>query len=199
GIGMHVITDTPSQQPQFCSWSNVFEPVMFGQPSMALAAARPDALAELAPTESITPVPDVAAPVTTMRTYFPEVWFFGLTYVGESGTISNLEVPGTITKWKSDVVCLSNGTGFGMTKYPANFTSFQKMFVDLSLPDSIVRGEIMVLVGSVANYMDKCAKVRVTLQSSDKYAAEPVHTESVKCVCSQERVSYSWKINATSI
>ncbi|XP_073451709.1 ovostatin-like isoform X2 [Aquarana catesbeiana] len=196
GIGMHVITDTPSQQPHLCSQSNFFEPV-FGQPSREIAAG-PVAIVNFS-TESTAPVLDVAAPVTTRRTYFPEVWFFGITYVGENGTISNLEVPGTITKWKSDVVCLSNGTGFGMTKYPANFTSFQKMFVDISLPDSIVRGEIMLIVGSVANYMDKCAKVRVTLESLGDYAAEAVHTESVKCVCSQERVSYSWKISATSI
>ncbi|XP_073453694.1 alpha-2-macroglobulin-like [Aquarana catesbeiana] len=196
GIGMHVITDTPSQQPQLCSWS-----YFLGMQSIDIDG-RPVPMPDITSTsaEITTTVPaDVAAPVTTMRTYFPEVWFFGITHVGESGTISNLEVPGTITKWKSDVVCLSNGTGFGMTKYPANFTSFQKMFVELSLPDSIVRGEIMLLVGSVANYMDKCAKVRVTLQSSGKYAAEPVHAKSVKCVCSQERVSYSWKINATSI
>ncbi|XP_077309932.1 ovostatin-like [Lithobates pipiens] len=204
GIGMHVITDTPFQQPQLCSRSNFFEPVMFGQPAMEFSG-RPMILADIPPAATTTHVPDGATSettmttMTTMRTYFPEVWFFGITYVGESGTISNLEVPGTITKWKSDVVCLSNGTGFGMTKYPANFTSFQKMFVDLSLPDSIVRGEIMLLVGSVANYMNKCAKVCVTLQSSAKYTAEPVHTDSVKCVCSQERVSYSWKINATSI
>ncbi|XP_073451707.1 ovostatin-like isoform X2 [Aquarana catesbeiana] len=196
GIGMHVITDTPSQQPQLCSRATFTETVFASMDSLP----RPFAVANFASAEfTTTTAPDVAAPVTTIRTYFPEVWFFGITRVGESGTISNLEVPGTITKWKSDVVCLSNGTGFGMTKYPANFTSFQKMFVDLSLPDTMVRGERMVLVGSVANYMNKCAKVRVTLQSSSKYAAEPVQTGSVKCVCSQERVSYSWKINATSI
>ncbi|XP_077311743.1 ovostatin-like isoform X2 [Lithobates pipiens] len=195
GIGMHLITDTPYQQPQLCSGST-FSPTTL---SAMGSASTPLTTATFKSAESPTAVPGATAPVTTMRTYFPEVWSFGIIYVGESGTISNLEVPGTITKWKSDVVCLSNGTGFGMTKYPANFTSFQKMFVDLSLPDSIVRGEIMLLVGSVANYMDKCAKVRVILQSSGDYAAEPVHTESVKCVCSQERVSYSWKISATSI
>ncbi|XP_077311284.1 ovostatin-like [Lithobates pipiens] len=200
GIGMHVITDTPSQQPQLCSRPNFFPSMMFEQPSRRFAAAGEFSLSNINTAEISTTVSENAgAPVTTMRTYFPEVWFIGTTYVGESGTISILEVPGTITKWKSDVVCLSNGTGFGMTKYPANFTSFQKMFVDLSLPDSIVRGEILLLVASVANYMDKCAKVRVDLQSSGDYAAKPVHTESVKCVCSQKRVSYSWKINATSI
>ncbi|XP_077311744.1 ovostatin-like [Lithobates pipiens] len=196
GIGMHVITDTPSQQPQLCSGST--HPLIFAIDSSNLM---PILTTNFASAEiPTTAVPAAAmAPVTSMRDYFPEVWSYGITNVGESGTISKLVVPGTITKWKSDVVCLSNGTGFGMTKYPANFTSFQKMFVDLSLPDSIVRGEIMLLQSYVANYMDKCAKVRATLQSSGDYAAVPVHTDPVKCVCSHERVSYSWKINATSI
>ncbi|XP_040217676.1 alpha-2-macroglobulin-like [Rana temporaria] len=202
GIGMHVITDTPSQQPQLCSQPDFFRPARFEQPSMGVSGiifSASDSNEASVSTSTFTVSENAVAPLTSMRTYFPELWFFGTTYVRQNGTISVLEVPGTITKWKSDVVCLSNATGFGMTKYPANFTSFQKMFVDLSLPDSIVRGEIMLLVGSVANYMDKCAKVQVTLQSSSDYAVKPVHTESVKCVCSQKRVSYSWKINATSI
>ncbi|XP_040217246.1 ovostatin-like [Rana temporaria] len=198
-IGMHMITGVPSQQPQLCSRSNFFGSGIIGRPSLAFD--RPLASADFASTVVTTnAVPEsVAAPVISVRNFFPEVWFFGISQVGANGSILNLEVPGTITEWKGDMMCLSNGTGFGMTKYPANFTSFQKFFADLSLPASIVRGESMRLVASVANYLDKCAKVRVTLQSSDDFVAEPIHTESVKCVCSQERATFSWKINATSI
>ncbi|KAM5140399.1 alpha-2-macroglobulin-like [Mantella aurantiaca] len=195
-FGLHMITETPFQQPELCSRSISFRPPVFEFESASVMEFS-------APSRTSTAtimVDGGAAPITSVRTYFPESWLFGSINVGQSGsTLFPLEVPGTITKWKSDVVCLSNQTGFGMTKHPANFTAFQEMFVVLSLPASIVRGEIMLLVGSVANYMDKCAKVRVSLQTASDYTAEAIDTDTVKCVCSQERVAYSWKINAASI
>ncbi|XP_063818466.1 ovostatin-like isoform X2 [Pseudophryne corroboree] len=145
---------------------------------------------------AVTPVPAIVSE----RTYFPEVWYYDLARVGESGSTSvPLQVPGTITEWKADMICLSNQSGIGMTKHPANYTSFQLFFVDVTLPYSIVRGEILSLRAFASNYLDKCAKVRVTLHPSDDYTAEAGNEESVQCICSGQRASYSWQVNATSL
>ncbi|XP_063818472.1 alpha-2-macroglobulin-like [Pseudophryne corroboree] len=157
-------------------------------------ALRPEA--SFADVGSVTPVPAIVSE----RTYFPEVWYYDLARVGESGSTSvPLQVPGTITEWKADMICLSNQTGIGMTKHPANYTSFQLFFVDVTLPSSIVRGEILSLKAFASNYLDKCAKVRVTLQPSDDYTTKAGNEESEQCICSGQRASYSWQVNATSL
>ncbi|XP_063818460.1 ovostatin-like isoform X2 [Pseudophryne corroboree] len=157
-------------------------------------ALRPEA--RFADVGAVTPVPAIVSE----RNYFPEVWYYDLAHVGESGSTSvPLQVPGTITEWTADMICLSNQSGIGMTKHPANYTSFQQFSVDVTLPSSIVRGEILSLKAFVSNYLDKCAKVRVTLQSSDDYTAEAGNEESEQCICSGQRASYSWQVNATSL
>ncbi|XP_072280911.1 ovostatin-like [Pyxicephalus adspersus] len=193
-IGLHVITHTRFQQPQLCLQPTRFTPWL-ERPGGGFSLAVADGASTTRETTATGTIE-----IATVRKDFPELWYFGSLHLGETGSTQlDLEVPGTITEWKGDLVCLSNATGIGMTKYPANFTSFQKMFVDLAYPASIVRKETMLLVASVANYMNKCAKVRVSLQNSDNYVAVPVEQDPVKCVCSQERVSFSWKINATSL
>ncbi|XP_068114135.1 alpha-2-macroglobulin-like isoform X2 [Hyperolius riggenbachi] len=195
GIGLHLITSTPYEQPQLCS-----QPLPFLGVDRESLRLGEGAVESLHASASILASGNVAAVKESIRTDFPEMWFIGAAHVEDSGIASvALTVPGTITTWKSDALCLSNQTGLGMTKYPANFTGFQKAFVDLSMADSITRGEVLVLVAAFANYMDKCAKVQIDLAPSNDYTAEAVDQEAVKCVCSHQRVSFSWNIKATSL
>ncbi|KAM9325770.1 ovostatin-like [Gastrophryne carolinensis] len=202
GTGLLALTYTSYQQPQLCS-----QPINFWPPNQPMAMGRPgimamDESAAFEMTSTTTLSADVGSPAETMytrRNDFPEVWTMQSLFVDATGSASqSLGVPGTITTWKGNAMCLSNKTGFGMTKYLANFTSFQKMFTDLSLADSIVRGENMLMVANVANYMNKCAKVRVTLNPSSDYIAVQLDTVPEQCVCSSKRVSFKWNVNATS-
>ncbi|KAM9323747.1 ovostatin-like [Gastrophryne carolinensis] len=192
-IGLIAVTDTSYRQPQQCFQE---QPISFQPPQLL---ARPVAFGVLAEapafaTTSLATVSDLDIQVAVRKSISRHVMLL------EAGSTSkSLEVPGTITTWKGDAICLSSKTGFGMSKYLANFTSFQKMFVDLSLANSIVRGETMVLVATVANYMDKCAKMNVILAPSSDYTAEAVGGLPIKCVCSKQRISYSWNINAKSL
>ncbi|XP_066457408.1 alpha-2-macroglobulin-like [Eleutherodactylus coqui] len=138
--------------------------------------------------------------IESYRTSFPEMWFFGHTDISGVGSLSvPLQVPGTITKWRSDMVCLSYESGFGMTKYPANFTSFQEFFVEVYLSYSCVQGEIMIVKVVVFNHLKKCVKVNTTVEPSQHYTVEPMDEGCIKCICSRERASYSFKIGAKSL
>ncbi|XP_075468948.1 ovostatin-like [Ascaphus truei] len=138
--------------------------------------------------------------VTTVRKFFPEVWNFNLTTVSESGSIAISQVvPHTITQWQGSVFCVSEEEGFGMTKNPSIFTAFQEFFVEVSLPYSFVRGETLIIKSFVSNYMEQCMKVKVTLRNSDAFSAVLEEGDSDMCVCSGERVSYSWSVKAKSL
>uniref|UniRef100_A0A672KQK4 Alpha-2-macroglobulin-like n=1 Tax=Sinocyclocheilus grahami TaxID=75366 RepID=A0A672KQK4_SINGR len=62
-------------------------------------------------------------------------------------------VPDTITSWDTEAFCLSS-KGLGLAP-PAQLTVFQPFFLELSLPYSIIRGEIFELKATVFNYLSK--------------------------------------------
>ncbi|KAG8551292.1 hypothetical protein GDO81_004048 [Engystomops pustulosus] len=102
--------------------------------------------------------------VSTIRKNFLETFLWIMTPVDTQGRATQSAiVPDTITKWHGTAFCTSQETGFGMTKYAANLTTFLPMFVELSLPYSFVRGEILSLVAVVRNYMQHCIKVNKLL------------------------------------
>lgn len=72
-------------------------------------------------------------------------------------------VPDTITSWETEAFCLSS-EGLGLAP-PAQLTVFQPFFLELSLPYSIIRGEIFELKATVFNYLSKCIMVRFHTQS----------------------------------
>lgn len=66
-------------------------------------------------------------------------------------------VPDTITKWAAGAFCVSPG-GFGVAPSAA-LTAFQPFFVSLTLPYSVVRGEVLALRATVFNYLSDCLMV----------------------------------------
>ncbi|KAM4704402.1 ovostatin-like [Rhinophrynus dorsalis] len=159
--------------------------------NMAFAAAAPD----IRDASSPSPVP-----ITTIRKFFPESWNFNITAVGPDGSVSlPLTVPDTITSWKATGFCNSAETGFGMTKSPANFTSFMPFFVEVTYPLIITRGEVMTLRAFVSNYLGKCIKVRVTLPESKDYTAVLQEGSQEACLCDKQRASYVWNMRNFSL
>ncbi|XP_053549024.1 ovostatin-like [Bombina bombina] len=133
--------------------------------------------------------------IETVRKNFADNWVWEIASVGSDGrgTIP-LVVPDTITQWKGSMFCVSEKEGFGMTRSPANFTSFQPFFAEMSLPYSIVRGETLVLKAFVPNYLEYCIKIEVTLKRSPGFAAKLQEGKQDVCICSGERASYTWNV-----
>ncbi|XP_026138201.1 alpha-2-macroglobulin [Carassius auratus] len=131
-------------------------------------------------------------PLETVRTFFPETWIWQLTEVGDSGSAQvPVTVPDTITSWETEAFCLSS-KGLGLAP-PAQLTVFQPFFLELSLPYSIIRGEIFELKATVFSYLSKCIMVKVTPAPSSDYTLKASSDEQYSsCLCANGRKTFKW-------
>ncbi|XP_047450424.1 alpha-2-macroglobulin-like protein 1 isoform X2 [Mugil cephalus] len=135
----------------------------------------------------------------TVRIYFPETWIWELVFVSESGLVNiNKTVPDTITKWSAGAFCVSP-VGFGVSP-SAGLTVFQPFFVSLTLPYSVIRGEVFTLKATVFNYLSKCIMVEVTLAESDQYTYRNCDGCLYRiCLCGEESRTFSWIVTPTAL
>ncbi|TRY90817.1 hypothetical protein DNTS_026217 [Danionella cerebrum] len=131
-------------------------------------------------------------PVKTVRSFFPETWIWQLSEVGDSGSAEvPVKVPDTITTWETEAFCLSS-QGLGLAS-PAQLTVFQPFFLELSLPYSIIRGEIFELKATVFNYLSKCIMVKVTPAPSSDYTLKASSDDQYSsCLCASGRKTFKW-------
>ncbi|KAK2881129.1 hypothetical protein Q8A67_018397 [Cirrhinus molitorella] len=131
-------------------------------------------------------------PAVTIRTVFPETWIWELAEVGDSGSAQiPVTVPDTITSWETEAFCLSS-KGLGLAP-PAQLTVFQPFFLELSLPYSIIRGEIFELKATVFNYLSKCIMVKVTPAPSSDYTLKASSDDQYSsCLCANGRKTFKW-------
>ncbi|XP_051966607.1 alpha-2-macroglobulin-like [Xyrauchen texanus] len=134
----------------------------------------------------------VDTPLVTVRTIFPETWIWQLSEVGDSGSTQvPVKVPDTITTWETEAFCLSS-KGLGLAP-PAQLTVFQPFFLELSLPYSIIRGEIFELKATVFNYLPKCIMVKVTPAHSSDYTLKASSDDQYSsCLCANGRKTFKW-------
>uniref|UniRef100_A0A8C1T4J2 Alpha-2-macroglobulin-like n=2 Tax=Cyprinus carpio TaxID=7962 RepID=A0A8C1T4J2_CYPCA len=132
------------------------------------------------------------SPAVTIRTVFPETWIWELAEVGDSGSAQvPVTVPDTITSWETEAFCMSS-KGLGLAP-PAQLTVFQPFFLELSLPYSIIRGEIFELKATVFNYLSKCIMVKVTPAPSSDYTLKASSDDQYSsCLCANERKTFKW-------
>uniref|UniRef100_A0A673I500 Alpha-2-macroglobulin bait region domain-containing protein n=1 Tax=Sinocyclocheilus rhinocerous TaxID=307959 RepID=A0A673I500_9TELE len=131
-------------------------------------------------------------PLETSRTFFPETWIWELVETGDSGSAQvPVTVPDTITSWDTEAFCLSS-KGLGLAP-PAQLTVFQPFFLELSLPYSIIRGEIFELKATVFNYLSKCIMVKVTPAPSSDYTLKAASDDQYSsCLCVNGRKTFQW-------
>lgn len=88
------------------------------------------------------------------------IWFLLICSYRDSGSVDvEKTVPDTITKWAAGAFCVSS-VGFGVSPN-TGLTAFQPFFVSLTLPYSVIRGEVFTLKATVFNYLSKCIVVNI--------------------------------------
>lgn len=65
--------------------------------------------------------------------------------------------PDAVTKWKVKMFCLTGRT-FGLAP-TTSLRTIQPVFVDVTLPYSVIRGETFMLKAAVFNYLKQCVQV----------------------------------------
>nr|XP_028568281.1 LOW QUALITY PROTEIN: ovostatin-like [Podarcis muralis] len=136
-----------------------------------------------------------AGGTSTLRTYFPETFFWQLHWVDSSGKANlSYTVPDTITEWEANAFCMNDNIGFGLSGV-ASLTAFQPFFVEPAMPYSTIRGEVFLFKGNVFNFLDDCIEIDVKLEESQDFKAEKLSpgNNSVR-ICANETQSYTWRI-----
>ncbi|XP_064374651.1 alpha-2-macroglobulin-like isoform X2 [Dromaius novaehollandiae] len=143
---------------------------------------------------------DIGEPVETVRKYFPETWIWEVVSVNSEGNAElDVTIPDTITEWKANAFCTSADAGFGLSP-TMSLRAFQPFFVELTLPYSVVRGEVFVLKATVFNYLAACIRVSVSLAKSTHFLATPVEKEEESyCICINERKTVAWAVTPKSL
>nr|XP_053636062.1 alpha-1-inhibitor 3-like [Cherax quadricarinatus] len=169
------------------------------QPIRFFADARPDVAANLLAQTSKSIQESSQGPVTP-RTNFPETWLWSLILQPLSGvTEQHLKVPDTITDWVGKAVCVHPEKGVGISRN-SSLVTFTPFFLDLTLPPSVKRGEILPVKISLFNYLDRHLPVTVTLQESSDYKIlEPINYglpgRVTACVAAKDKVVNTVKID----
>ncbi|XP_069170675.1 alpha-1-inhibitor 3 isoform X3 [Procambarus clarkii] len=134
------------------------------------------------------------------RTNFPETWLWDIIVVPSSGvSTQQVTVPDTITQWVGKAVCAHPQKGVGLSQRKP-ITTFTPFFVDLTLPPSLKRGEILPVKMSVFNYLDQPIPVSVRVQKSEEYQILEEATEQIvlgkrsSCVPAQDKVVHIVRI-----
>ena len=84
-----------------------------------------------------------------------------LVFSRTSGQITLQEtLPDTVTQWLGNAYCSSSANGIGVSE-TVSLTSFQPFFLSVSLPYSVVRGEVVTMVVTVFNYLPHCTAVNL--------------------------------------
>ncbi|ROT85735.1 alpha2 macroglobulin isoform 2 [Penaeus vannamei] len=157
---------------------------------------------EAAPRRTVTSFPEEKETSVEQRTYFPETWLWDLLEISSSGVLSEqYTLPDTITEWVGKAVCVNSEKGLGISPRAA-ITTFTPFFVDLTLPPTIKRGEILPVKISVFNYLEQALPVKVVLEESHEYEIieEPESQlplgHRIACIPPQDKVVHIVKIRS---
>ncbi|XP_036391806.1 alpha-2-macroglobulin isoform X2 [Megalops cyprinoides] len=194
-VGIKIITNSDVKKPIDC-YNHIFAYRSYSYDSPVPMAFNMERTA----VERLGATPSAAdEPQETVRTYFPETWIWDLVPVGDSGSVKvEHTVPDTITKWAADALCTSS-VGVGLSP-SVGFTAFQPFFISLTLPYSVVRGEVFTIKATVFNYLSKCIMVQVSLAETEQYTARPcVGCEYTHCLCGEESRTFSWILTPTTL
>ncbi|XP_060736640.1 alpha-2-macroglobulin-like protein 1 [Tachysurus vachellii] len=179
-IGVKILTNTDVKKPSDCL--------------LYMSAAANDAAPDILAKESTPGDSSSDQPVVTIRKYFPETWIWDLVPVSQSGAMTvSKTVPDSITTWQADAFCTSP-VGFGVAQ-KTELIAFQPFFVSLTMPSSVIRGEVFKLKATVFNYLKSCMMVEVTLGDSEQFSAQVCdECKYTQCLCADQSWTFSWTI-----
>ncbi|XP_060738507.1 alpha-2-macroglobulin-like protein 1 [Tachysurus vachellii] len=195
-VGVKILTNADIRSTPVCPESlpfvkcEMFYNLEVVVPSTAAVMREPALMKMESASNSVLP----NQPVVTIRKYFPETWIWDLVPVSQSGvTAINKTVPDSITTWQADAFCTSP-VGFGVAP-KTELIAFQPFFVSLTMPSSVIRGEVFTLKATVFNYLQSCMMVKVSVAKSKQFSTTPCKNCSYTCcLCAEESWTFSWTI-----
>ncbi|KAM3912952.1 alpha-2-macroglobulin-like protein 1 isoform 2-T3 [Leptodactylus fuscus] len=137
---------------------------------------------------------------STLLKYFNETFAWQTVIIGSDGKgTATSTAPGTFNEWSSDMFCISETEGVGVTHQTANLTTFSPFVLELSVPPYCTRGEKVIVDVSATNHLDRCTKVQLNIATSDGCLLNPLSGDGDICLCKGQRASKQWRLDATSM
>lgn len=128
-------------------------------------AMQDDMVAMSAPREGLSGSP--GQPEGQIRKDFPETWIWESSMLINGAITFDRVAPDTITEFVANAFALSPTKGLGVASLKSNLTVFKEFFVNLQLPYSVIREEIVVIQANVFNYFQQPQNVEVVLKTSE--------------------------------
>ncbi|KAG7168921.1 Alpha-1-inhibitor 3-like, partial [Homarus americanus] len=203
--GLYVLTDQtvetrPCEEDEALFFEYDGPPEALGIPQLAADFDTEDRIVGGAGGGNSSPSPSPPPPEDAPRTDFPETWIWDLVVLPSSGVNSqNLTLPDTITQWVGKAVCAHPEKGVALSERES-ITTFTPFFVDLTLPPTVKRGEILPVKMSIFNYLDRPIPVSVSVGESAEYEIiqEPGAPGELgrrsSCLPAQDKVVHTVKI-----
>uniref|UniRef100_A0A4W5RIV9 Alpha-2-macroglobulin-like 1 n=1 Tax=Hucho hucho TaxID=62062 RepID=A0A4W5RIV9_9TELE len=179
-----------------CSLRAIDQSVLLLQPEQELSL---DSVRSPCVRPKLHPIPYVVNYLWASKGFGLKYFYCTLFTTRDTGKV-NVEktVPDTITKWAAGAFCTSS-VGFGLAPN-TGLTAFQPFFVSLTLPYSVIRGEVFTLKATVFNYLSKCIMVKVILAESDQFTARPCEgCQYTLCLCAEESRTFKWILTPTAL
>ncbi|KPM04180.1 CD109 antigen-like protein [Sarcoptes scabiei] len=103
-----------------------------------------------------------------LRKTFPETWIWSNITSGSNGIATYSDsIPDTITSWYISAFAIDSITGLGVAEKPTKINVFRPFFIKLSLPDTIIRGEYVIIQAVVFNYQKRAVEAEVSMLNED--------------------------------
>ncbi|XP_064475849.1 ovostatin-like [Ornithodoros turicata] len=136
----------------------------------------------------------------TIRSFFPETWLWQIERVGPDGKVVFREtLPDSITTWEGTALCVHPTAGFGISNL-ANVTAFQPLFVTLTLPLNLIRGESAKVVLTVFSFINECIVVRVSLVGLENVSVDEAPSFPYALLCGgSDSTSFKFSVTATQV
>ncbi len=107
-----------------------------------------------------------------VRDYFPETWLFDLVELdAEGNAYLDVEAPHTVTTWVTDAICTHEEHGLGISNATGLLVS-QDFFVDVGMPYSVKRGEVLPVNVSIFSTVDRTLPIRLSLRESEAFEVD---------------------------
>ncbi|KAI1295385.1 Complement C3 [Halotydeus destructor] len=98
---------------------------------------------------------------TQVRNDFRETWLFDIVVMNNTVEKYSTSVPHSITSWSLAAMSLSTENGLCVQREPVRVTSFRPLFMQVSLPYSVVQHEQVEMLVTVFNYVPETLKIVV--------------------------------------
>uniref|UniRef100_A0A1A9VUV4 TEP1-F n=1 Tax=Glossina austeni TaxID=7395 RepID=A0A1A9VUV4_GLOAU len=107
--------------------------------------------------------------VQRIRKNFDEVWLFE--DIDNNDNTTNMTVtkciPDSMTSWIISAFAINANTGFTMTENPLQIKVFQPFFIDVNLPYSVKRHEVIEIPVAIFNYLDNALEAQIVMENTD--------------------------------